>query len=146
MHLLLSLNCFSAGLILLRWIGLQDYFPLLLLLMWEEEGGLLSLSVLILSFNFSIHFPKVPKSQHSPSPLSLEQRHLYHLSVNGRPVVSGLSRCLLLAPHSRNPGKCTAVPWFSEGNSGYGREEQINTTRGKQNHSRGGLSFDSVVR
>ncbi|KAM7330040.1 hypothetical protein ACRRTK_011653 [Alexandromys fortis] len=48
--------------------------------------------------------------------------------------------------YSRNPGKCTAVPWFSEGNSGYGREEQINTTRGKQNHSRGGLSFDSVVR
>lgn len=77
MHLLLSLNSFSAGLILLRWIGLQDHFPLLLLLMWDRGGDLLSLSVFILSFNFPIYFPEAPKSQHSPSPLSLEQRPLH---------------------------------------------------------------------
>lgn len=76
MHLLLSLNCFSAGLILLRWIGLQDCFPLLPLLMWDRGGDLLSLGILILSFNFPICFPEVPKSQHSLSPLSLEQRPL----------------------------------------------------------------------
>lgn len=44
---------------------------------FADVGGgrdLLSLSVLILRLDFPIYFPEALKSQHSPSPLSLEQR------------------------------------------------------------------------